>query len=90
MTDHPAAGCTPRQIEVFEQIATGQHVGHNPRVLNALASKGLIQFNTRTVGRDVLGLITIQEPFVPLPLHYQFCTWASEQPEDEFESDLIS
>lgn len=89
MTDHPAkaAGCTPRQIEVFEQIATGQTNGHHPGTLDALERRGLIEYSERTAGCDALGTITIRTPYVPIHHHYAFCQWASEQPDFEDEPE---
>ena len=82
--EHPAktAGCTKRQIEVFEQIASGVT---NPRcganTLNALSLKGLIDSWERVVGRDSLGEIRVPHWFVPIPTHMQWCSWCAEQKE---------
>ena len=84
MTEHPAAKCTKRQREVFEQIAVGNDLGHHRRTIDALTRKGLVeQIGTRVLGRDALGAITIPIYEVPIPLHMQFCRWASENIDDE-------
>ena len=75
--DHPAKDCTKRQIEVFEQIAISQDGGHSRRTVNAQEKKGLI------VGRDEIldgwrGR-PVRRFHVPLPLHAQWCQWASEE-----------
>ena len=46
MTQDPAASCTKRQREVFEQIAIGQDAGHHPATLAVLERKGLIAVET--------------------------------------------
>lgn len=86
MTDHPAiaAGCTKRQVEVFEQIAAGSRGYMHPRTLDALAEKGLIAFERVKEGgmggrAGYFKLI----PYVPLPLHYQWCKWCDENVSDE-------
>jgi hypothetical protein len=82
MTDHPAkaAGCTKRQCEVFERIASGVT---NPRAaqvtLKALFDKGLIASEWEVVGRDVFGVIKMPRWHVPIPIHMQWCSWCSEQ-----------
>lgn len=81
---HPAAGCTRRQIEVFEQIAIGNDDGHSPRTIKALLDKGLIvELAPKVVGQDVFGLITVPQYQVPIHLHAQWCDWCAEQPGEE-------
>lgn len=85
MTDHPAitAGCTPKQVEVFEQIAINNVSGHPKKTVEALARKGLVVLNERVLpGRFP---VKIFEPSVPLNIHYQWCRWASEQPENQLD-----
>lgn len=79
MTDHPAKGCTPAQITAFEQIAIGQTRGHSRRTLDALKARNLIDYLPETLPGHFP--VTISVPFVPLPVHHQWCTWASEQPD---------
>jgi len=84
MTDHPAkdAGCTKAQITAFELIANGDVCGHSRRTLNALASKGLVDFVVRS-NKDALGSYTWKEPFVPMSVHVQWCAWCAENVKDE-------
>ena len=82
MTDHPgkAAGCTKRQIEVFEQIAAGQQREWS-KSIEALIAKNLVAKDYEVVGRDHFGEITVPRYYIPLPIHIQWCQWASEQPD---------
>jgi hypothetical protein len=83
MTDHPCKGMTKRQREAFEQIAISQPPRATHKTLVALRERGLIDYEDEVVGRDALGTITIPRWFVPLPIHFQWCEWASEQPDTE-------
>ena len=84
--EHPAkaAGCTKRQIEVFDQIASGVT---NPRAaqgtLKVLFDKGLIASEWEVVGRDCLGEIKLPRWYVPMPLHMDWCSWCSSRNEVE-------
>ena len=81
MTDHPAkaAGCSPRQIEVFEQIAEGiTNPPASKKTLDALAKKGLIDVEWETVGW-CSGAIKVPRWFVPIPVHIQWCEWCAEK-----------
>ncbi len=72
---------TDRQREVFGLICIGQDQGHHPRVLKALAERGLI------VGyRDVLAghpPVEIVRWDVPVPVHMEWARWCAEQPDEE-------
>jgi hypothetical protein len=82
MTDHPCKGMTKNQIAVFERIAVNQLIYAHPRTIAVLKERGLIeQGPDRVLGRDAFGLITVPDYCVPLPVHYQWCRWASEQPD---------
>jgi hypothetical protein len=84
---HPAkeAKCTKAQIEVFERIAVNLPAMCSQKTLDALSSKGLIAFE-ETQRRDSIGSFVIRTPFVPLPVHYEWCRWCSENVElpDDF------
>lgn len=80
MTQHPCKGMTPAQRRDFELIA----VGHRPRgghmTIKKLKERGLIEdAPPKILGRDALGAIAIPDWYVPLPIHMQWCKWASEQ-----------
>jgi hypothetical protein len=83
-TEHPAiaAGCTKKQVEAFERIAVGDSGGHAPATLGALKNKGLIEFEERR-GSDALGGFSWRVPFVPIPIHAQWCRWCDENISDE-------
>lgn len=83
MTEHPAKGCTKRQIETFEAIAVGQAFGHHPKVIDGLLRKGLIEITEQTVGRDRFGSIIVRAAYVPLPIHAQWCEWCGENVSDD-------
>lgn len=83
MTDHPCKGLTKAQREAFERIAVNQEPMATHKTLLALRAKGLIGYTDKVVGRDALGKITVPEWFVPLHVHYQWCNWCSEQPDNQ-------
>jgi len=79
-TKHPCAGMTTAQRRDFERIAIGQSPLGGYRVLNALKTRGLIKdASPKVVGRDASGEIVIPQWSVPIPVHMQWCQWASEQ-----------
>lgn len=86
-TPHPAraAGCTPKQIEAFEQIGAGVRYpsGFSPKTFEALLKKGLIEICGFKIFRDRCGEFKIPEFQQPLPVHYQWCTWCGENVSDE-------
>jgi hypothetical protein len=85
MTNHPAieAHCTPKQIEVFEQIAINNSTGHHPATVKALERKGLVVLTERVLRGHPP--VKVWEPQVPLPIHMQWCQWCAEQPENAFD-----
>lgn len=83
-TAHPCKGMTKAQRRDFELIATGQYPLGGHKTIDALESHGLIvEGAPQVLGRDALGLITIPSWSVPLPIHAQWCEWASEQPDQD-------
>lgn len=83
MTDHPCKGMTKAQRAAFEQITINERPTASHKTLLALRNAGLIDYRDKVVGRDALGLITVPEWFVPLPVHIQWCEWCSENVSDE-------
>ena len=77
--EHPAkaAGCTRKQIAVFERIAVGSDEWHPPKILAALVAKGLVMLRDQTVA-DRPFLVTVLRPFVPGPIHEQWRQWCVE------------
>jgi hypothetical protein len=80
MTDHPCKGLTKTQREAFERIAINQFPRCPQSTLDALLKRGVIEC-TNEARRDALGSYLVQNYYVPLPVHAQWCEWASEQPE---------
>lgn len=79
-TSHPCAGMTPAQRRDFELIAINQRPLGGYKTLGALERRGLIKKDEpKVIGRDALGPIKIPQWHVPLPIHMQWCKWASEQ-----------
>lgn len=70
---------TANQTRVFEQIAIGNDGGHNPATVTSLINKGfVIRLIDRPVGRDVLGIISVPQYDVPIPIHYEWCQWCAD------------
>ena len=92
MAEHPAKGCTPAQVRAFEAILIGQDSGINPRTINALLDKGLIDMDPieelwgGPIGTP-LYTVSITRYFVPIHLQIQWCRWCSELP-DLMEADV--
>jgi hypothetical protein len=79
MTKHPCAGMTEAQRRDFELIATGQRPRGTVGTISALKKAGLIvDAGHKLVGKDRFGDIFIPEWAVPIPIHAQWCKWASE------------
>ena len=77
-------GLPKKQRECFEKIAAGARFRHHPRTLAILEHKGLIEFETMTVkfpGR--LGSITATLPYVPIPIHMEWCRWCAKNVKEE-------
>jgi len=72
-------GLPEHQAQIFEQIAVGNSCGHSPQTLKALHKKGLIEFAERVLGQDALGLIIVNDPYVPIPIHIEWCGWCTKQ-----------
>jgi len=75
-------GLPKKQAEVFEQIAVGKDGGHHPATLNALGRKRLIKFAEKTLRSDALGAIIVQVPYVPIPIHVEWCEWCADIEEE--------
>lgn len=80
MTDHPCKGMTRAETNAFEAIAVNQVPRCSKATLQKLLDRGLIVRQDRlTHFSDGLPPMRTDEYFVPLPIHYQWCSWASEQ-----------
>jgi hypothetical protein len=82
MTEHPCARYSKSTVEVFEAIAINQPPPYRPRAINVLLNAGLIVKIGDRVLRDRFGEIKVPVYEVPLPVHYQWCQWCSENVED--------
>lgn len=81
---HPAAGMTKAQRELFERLAIGMDGPMHPKTIAALKDKGLVERGPdRVLGRDRFGVIAVPDYYVPLHIHAQWCEWCSENVKDE-------
>lgn len=73
---HPCASMTLNQRKVFEQIAVGNEAPRaSEKTLAALERRGLI---VRGNDKIVSPRVRVATWFVPIPIHMQWCKWASE------------
>lgn len=79
MTKHPCKGMTAAQRKAFELIAISQPPLCGKPTIDALLKAGLIERGEDEERRDAMGVYTIPSFFVPLPIHFQWCEWCSEQ-----------
>jgi len=81
MTDHPCKGMTTAQIAAFERIAINQSPVCGMKTMDALLKRGVVVKSKDEWRRDAVGPYPVTTFYVPLPIHAQWCEWASEQPE---------
>lgn len=80
MTEHPCKGLTRAETAAFEAIAINLIPSCSKATLQKLLDRGLIVRQSKlTHFNDGLPALRSDEYHVPLPIHYQWCTWASEQ-----------
>lgn len=77
----PFPGLSKRQIEVFEQIATGvaQPAGVTQRTITALVNYGAIHRISDKIMRDRLGTFVIPQYEATLHAHMQWCKWCADK-----------
>jgi len=46
----------------------------------------LIKFAEKTLRSDALGAIIVQVPYVPIPIHVEWCEWCADIEEEEDEN----
>jgi hypothetical protein len=73
---------TKPQIAAFERIAINQYPACRWPIIDKLLATGVIERGPDDVRRDAMGIYHIPSFFVPLPIHMQWCQWASEQPDN--------
>lgn len=79
MTEHPCQGMTKAEIAAFEAIAINRPPHCSKQTLERLISRGVIERHGKKANfRDGLPSI-ITDFYVPLPVHIQWCEWASER-----------
>lgn len=83
MTKHPCAGLSRAAHSAFERVAISMEPLASLRTINKLLESGLIEVvGQLKLGTDAFGPVTIPIYAVPLPVHYQWCKWASENATD--------
>jgi len=77
---HPAKAAAHRRI--LDEIGCGNYSTYiSPRTRDAMLSKGLIeQCGERVICQDRFGTVTVPEYQMPIPVHYQWCSYWAEQP----------
>lgn len=66
-------------VEAFERIAISQPPLCRKTTLDGLLARGLIVRGPDVIRKDAFGEYAVPTYEVPLPVHYQWCTWAGEQ-----------
>lgn len=80
MTDHPCKGLGKAATNAFEAIAVNHQPHCSKATIQRLLGRSLIAREDRLIQfRDGLPPLKAPDYFVSLPVHYQWCTWASEQ-----------
>jgi hypothetical protein len=80
MVKHPCDGMTRAEINAFEAIAINLKPDCAKKTLERLLERGVIKKHEKTVFfRDGLPPQIETDFYVPLPIHYQWCEWASEK-----------
>lgn len=82
-TPHP--GNTPAQRKVLDQVGCGESLpSASAKTLAKMVEQGLLErLPDQVLGRDSFGAITVPQYEMPIPVHYQWCKYWSEQPCDE-------
>jgi len=79
-TKHP--GKSKAQRAALDEIGCGNCAPRmSPATRKALLDKGLIeQCGERIICQDRFGTVTTPEYQMPIPVHYQWCSYWAEQP----------
>ena len=77
---HP--GKTVAQRRVLDHIGCGDYLPSATReTLDRMVGLGLLtRLQDRVLGRDGFGTIAVPQYEMPLPVHYQWCSYWAEQP----------
>jgi hypothetical protein len=77
MIKHPCDGMKSSEKAAFEAIAINQPPRCSKRTIDALLERGVIAKLEKPMRfRDGLPPLLIDEFYVPLPIHIQWCEWA--------------
>ena len=82
-TKHP--GKTAAQRAILDQIGGGDYCPRgNAKTFAKLVELGLlVRLADKVLGRDGFGVIAIPQFEMPIPVHYQWCSYWADQPDDE-------
>lgn len=79
--EHPCKGMTKAQISAFEMIAIGENPMVGEKTIAKLLERGVIVQGPDRIFQTALGPLHCKQYEIPIPIHMQWCEWASEQPE---------
>lgn len=90
-TKHPCHGMTKAQIEAFERIAINELPFCSSKTIDILLEAGLIvPHGEIIISHDRFGTVKVPNYEVPIPIHYAWCRWYSENYSEEKEQELYS
>ncbi|WP_213740413.1 hypothetical protein [Bradyrhizobium sp. dw_411] len=79
MVRHPCDGLMRAETKAFEAIAINLKPRCSVGTLTRLVERGLIVRQERRIAfGDGLPAAIVDEYYVPLPIHIQFCEWAAD------------
>ena len=70
---------TAAQQRVFEQIAIGNDLGHNPAITKRLEVTGYIVGHDAPLMDGGWPPVTVRRYEVPLRIHARWCAWCDEE-----------
>ncbi len=77
---HPCHGMTKAETDAFEAIAINLAPSCSKKTLTSLLERGLIMKQEKRVSfRDGLPPSVVDEYYVPIPIHIQWCEWADQK-----------
>jgi hypothetical protein len=80
MAQHPCHGMTQAETKAFEAIAINLKPRCSRKTLARLLARGVImKKDNRVAFRDGLPPSNVEEYYVPLPIHMQWCEWAGQR-----------
>jgi hypothetical protein len=80
MTEHPCAGMSKAEISAFEAFAINRLPRCSKKTIEELLARGVIATGEKKLDfHDGLPPSVVPDYYVPLPVHMQWCAWASER-----------